>query len=183
MVALLFIQSYNFRSSRNTNLELYSAQHESLIIISDFNSEVNQSCMKAFYGSFNLSSLIKEPTCYKNPESPSCIDLILTNRLYSFQNSCVIETGLSDFRKVTVTVMKTSYQSQNLELSITETIKIYLMTHFHKRFSRNWQQKVIMQIVVVSRNFYKFALKHRTYLLPVRKNTHEEITCLSSINP
>ena len=30
------------------NLDLYSAQYENLIMIGDFNSYVNQSCMKAF---------------------------------------------------------------------------------------------------------------------------------------
>ena len=79
-------------------------------MIGGFNSDVNQSCMKAFCESYNLSSLIKEPTCYKNPQNPSCIDLILTNSPYSFQSSCVIETGLSDFHKMTVTVMKTTYE-------------------------------------------------------------------------
>ena len=48
------------------------------------------------------------PTCFKNPENPSCIDLILTNCPRSFQNSTVIETGLSDFHKMVVTVMKTT---------------------------------------------------------------------------
>ena len=49
-----------------------------------------------------------KPTCFKNPDNPSRIDLILTNRSISFQNSGVIETGLSDFHKLVVTVMKTS---------------------------------------------------------------------------
>ena len=31
---------------------------------------------------------------------------MLTNRHHSFQNSCVIETGLSDFHRVTVTVLR-----------------------------------------------------------------------------
>ena len=53
--------------------------------------------------------MISKPTCYKNPDNPTCTDLILTNRPGSFQNSCVIETGLSDFQKMIVTVMKTSY--------------------------------------------------------------------------
>ena len=48
------------------NLDFYSAQYESLIMISDFNSDVNQSCMKAFCLSYNLSSLIKESTYYQN---------------------------------------------------------------------------------------------------------------------
>ena len=50
------------------------------------------------------------PRCFKNPEKPSCIDLILTNCPRSFQNSCTIETGLSDFHKLVVTVMKTTYK-------------------------------------------------------------------------
>ena len=54
--------------------------------------------------------MINKPTCYKNPDKPTCIDLILTNFPGSFQNSCVIQTGLSDFHKVIVTVMKTSYR-------------------------------------------------------------------------
>ena len=58
--------------------------------------------------SYEFKNLIKDATCYKNPENPSCIDLILTNNPNSFQNSGVIETGLSDFHKMTVTVMKTN---------------------------------------------------------------------------
>ena len=88
------------------NLDLYSAHYENMIIIGDFNTDVNQSCMMSFCESYTLSSLIKEPTCYKNPQNPSCLDLILTNSPYSFQYSCVIETGLSDYHKMTVTAMK-----------------------------------------------------------------------------
>ena len=93
------------------NLDLYSVQYENLILIGDFNTDVNHSCMKTFGGSYTLSSLIKETTCYQNPQNPSCIDLILTNSLYSFQNSCVINTGLSDFYMMTVNVMKTTYEN------------------------------------------------------------------------
>ena len=38
-------------------------------MIGDFNSDVNQSYMKAFCESYNLSSLIKEHTRYKNPQN------------------------------------------------------------------------------------------------------------------
>ena len=53
---------------------------------------------------------MKDPTCFKNPEIPSCTDLILTNSHYSFRNSYIIETGLSDFHKMIVSVMKTTFQ-------------------------------------------------------------------------
>ena len=65
--------------------------------------------MKDFCETYNLKNLIKEPTCYKNAQNPTSIDLILTNRIHSFQHSDVIETGLSDFHKMTVTVPKTNF--------------------------------------------------------------------------
>ena len=46
----------------------------------------------------------------KNLNNPSCIDLLLTNFPKCFQNSCVLETGLSDFRKMIVTVMKAHFR-------------------------------------------------------------------------
>ena len=52
--------------------------------------------------------MTNKPTCYKDAEKPSCIDLILTNCPRSFQNSCVLETGLSDFHKMVTTIMKTT---------------------------------------------------------------------------
>ena len=55
---------------------------------------------------------MKEPACYKNPENPSCIELFLTNRPRTFQCTTAIETGISDFHKLVVTVLKTFYKKQ-----------------------------------------------------------------------
>ena len=44
------------------------------------------------------------------PENPICIAFHLINRLRSFQNSWVFETDLSDFHKMTVTVIKILFQ-------------------------------------------------------------------------
>ena len=54
--------------------------------------------------------MINSPTCFKNPEKPSCIYFILAICPRNFQNSCAIETGLSDFHKLVVTVMKATYK-------------------------------------------------------------------------
>ena len=56
--------------------------------------------------------MIKGPTCFKNPERPTSIDVMLTNSYRSFQNSCAIETGLSDFHKMIVTILKTYFQKK-----------------------------------------------------------------------
>ena len=55
---------------------------------------------------------MKEPTCFKNPVNPSCIDLFLTNRPRTFQCTTTIETGISNFHKLVVTVLKTFYKRQ-----------------------------------------------------------------------
>ena len=49
-------------------------------------------------------------TCFKNPLKASCIDLLMTNRPKSFQDSMAVEIGLSDFHKMTLTVMKVFYK-------------------------------------------------------------------------
>ena len=61
---------------------------------------------------YNCKYIIKDKACYKNSHNPSCIDLIITNRPKSFQSSVVIETGLSDFHKMSLTVMKVFYKNQ-----------------------------------------------------------------------
>ena len=82
----------------NRNLALYSSCYESFMIIGDFNVEANNSSLSVFRDNYNLKNLIKEPTCYKNPNKASYIDLMLTNKPRSFKHSCVIETACLIFK-------------------------------------------------------------------------------------
>ena len=54
---------------------------------------------------YGCKNLIKGSTCFKNPEKPSFIDFIITNRTKLFENFVILETELSDFHKMTLTVM------------------------------------------------------------------------------
>ena len=69
--------------------------------------------------------MVNRPTYFKNPKKPSCKDLILTNYPRIFQNSCTIETGLSEFHKVVVTVMKTTYKKSQPKISIYRSYKYF----------------------------------------------------------
>ena len=80
-------------------LDAYYGKYGNVVFLGDFNAGTEGISIKSFCRSYNLTSLMKQPTCLKNPEKPSCIDLILTNKPKSFQSTCVIETGLSDFYK------------------------------------------------------------------------------------
>ena len=60
------------------------------ILLGDFNVEAKEKNISDFMSTYNLKSLVKQKTCFKNPDNPSCIDLILTNSPRSFQDSkCV----------------------------------------------------------------------------------------------
>ena len=77
-------------------IDYFISNYDNIIIIGDFNYEPSEDLMKNFCQSHNLRSLLNEPTCFKNPDKPSCIDLILTNKPKCFENSCTFDTGLSD---------------------------------------------------------------------------------------
>ena len=84
--------------------------------------------------------MVNKPTCYKNPDRLSCIDLVLTNCLRSFQNSCVIETGLSHFHKMVVTVMKTTYRKLEPRIVYYRDFKYFCNNSF-----KEYLQKTISQ--------------------------------------
>ena len=65
--------------------------------------------MKASSKTFKFHSFVKEATSSKNPDNPSRIDLILTSKHLSFQRSCAITAGLSDFHKMLLTVKKMNF--------------------------------------------------------------------------
>ena len=87
----------NHMAVLSKNIDIYTTKYDNLLFLGDFNAGLEDASIKNFCLAYSLTSMINKPTCYKNPEKSSCIDLILTNCPRSFQNSCVIETGLSDF--------------------------------------------------------------------------------------
>ena len=89
-----------------SSLDALSTKYENIVLLGDFNAWVVDETLQIFYKFSFLLSLIKQPTCFKNPENPSCIALILTNGPRSFQTKCVIETRLLDFHRITISVLK-----------------------------------------------------------------------------
>ena len=64
----------------------YLRTYESILATGDFNLSVDNSHLEAFMQPYDFSSLMKKPTCYQ-PNTLSCIDLILTNRKSLFELS------------------------------------------------------------------------------------------------
>ena len=65
-----------FLSHVSKIIDMYLKDYENIILIGDFNSTVNENSMSEFGQIYNLHNLINEPTCYKNPNNPSSIEMI-----------------------------------------------------------------------------------------------------------
>ena len=105
--------------SYNPNLECFnrlidehSSSFDNFIFIGDSTVSTNHNSMINFCDLNGLRNLINVPTCYKNFDNPTSIDLILTNRTSYFQRSAVFETCLPDFHLLTITEFKTSFQKR-----------------------------------------------------------------------
>ena len=87
----------------------YSEKYDNYLFVGDFNTEESDQIVHNFMNGYALDSLVKEPTCFK-ADNPRCIDLMLTNKYRSSQNTTTIETGLSDFHIMVITVLKKTYE-------------------------------------------------------------------------
>ena len=89
-------------------LDFYAKTYSNILILGDFNMVENELAMKSLIDSHALFSMIHEPTCFKNPDG-RCIDLMLTNKKYSFKNTQTFDTGESDFHRLIYTMFKTTF--------------------------------------------------------------------------
>ena len=115
-------------------IDSLSIKYDNILLLRNFNSEPTKEAMAMFCQMHNLKSLIIEFTCYKNTNKTSCIDLIMTNRLKNFENSCTFETGQSDFHKMTLNVLKSSFKKQKDRVLNYPNYDFYNNKFFREQF-------------------------------------------------
>ncbi len=99
---------------KELSLSLNSAldKYDNALIMGDINIDTHDTQhpghakLISFCDVFGLSNLVKDKTCFTKGHSSS-IDVMLTNKPRCFQNTSVVETGLSDYHGLVLTVMKT----------------------------------------------------------------------------
>ena len=109
-----------FSNELSTVLDHSFSKYENLLILGDLNIDLSDQTkipkskkefLHELYDAYDLYNLISESTCITGT-SESMIDLILTNCSRSFMHSKTIESGLSDFHKITTTMMRCTYTRQ-----------------------------------------------------------------------
>ena len=66
------------------------------MLVGYFNPQIGEKCFENFLFHHELTSVNDKPTCYKNPDKPSCIGFSLTNIPLNFYKIDCLFTGLSD---------------------------------------------------------------------------------------
>ena len=117
-------------------IDFYSSKYDSFIVVGDLNTEISDLFLEQFCASYNLKSLIKESTCFKSVDNPSCIDLILTKHPRCFQDSGVYETSISDLHKFTFTVLETYFQKAKPRIIIYRDYKRFASNEFRDELIR-----------------------------------------------
>ena len=76
--------------------------------------------MITFLNEHDLTNLIKGP----------CIDLIVTNQMFSFKNSTSFETGLSDHHHLIYSMLKTTFHKEEPKTLIYRDYKTFSLEKF-----------------------------------------------------
>ena len=92
----------------------------------------------------NLESLSNTPACFKNPGNPSCIDLLFTNSKNNFEEALVIESGLSDFHKIVVSVLKSQFKKKYPKVIIYRNYKYFENEEFSNKLENELGKKRII---------------------------------------
>ena len=91
-------------------LDHFTKAYDNYLIMGDFNLEPHDKRLGYLLNSNNLVNLVKTNTCFKS--SGSYIDLILTSRKYSFKNTTLYETELSNHHHMILTMLQTTFQQK-----------------------------------------------------------------------
>ena len=113
---------------------------------------------------FCLENLIKEPTCFKSTV-PTAIDLIVTNQKSLFMKSSAYDSGLSDFYKLTTTILRKSITKGNPRNILYRHYKIF----DRKKFQDQLRSQLASIKTVNYSRFHEIFLKTLDAIAPIKK--------------
>ena len=117
-------------------LDIYTQKYDKMLLVGDFNAEVNEVVIQNFMELYDLNNLVKDKTCFKSVVNPLCVDIFLTNCTKSFQYTNVVSTGLSDCHKMIATVLKTTFEKKKPKEIIYRCYKKFDKLFFREELRR-----------------------------------------------
>ena len=146
-------------------LDVYSDKYDKFLITGDFNIQIGEAIIDTFLQDYDAKNIVKEKTCFKSIENPSCIDLFITNSANSFQHTKAISWGISDFHKMVVTVLKINFQkSKPREIIYREYAKINEVV-----FRNDLEVSLAEKMIVHYAEFHEILLGVLNFHAPLKK--------------
>ena len=97
--------------------------------------------MLSFMNNENFINLVKGNACSKG--KGSCIDLILTNRTYSFKNTFSTETGLSDHHRLISSMIKTTFEKEESKNFVYQDHKNFSFSSFKSELLSSFENNFV----------------------------------------
>ena len=123
-------------------------------IIDDINLETSNTTLNHYLDSNVLRNVINGHTCFKG-KCP-LIDLILSNRKFSFKNTQSFESSLSDHHHMAYTMLKTTFQKSEP--------KQFIYKDFKNFYFESFKNDLLENKVTCDRSYDEFVRKFTTVL-------------------
>ena len=112
-----------------------------MVFVGDFNAVESEPCLSQFLFKINTKNIVKESKCFKRVSNPCCIDLVIKNSSSNFQNKTAISTGLLDFHKMVVSVLKHTFHKSAPKELVSRDYKNLDWVIFKKELEDNMKQQ------------------------------------------
>ena len=122
------LNSQYFLDNLSDLLDFYSNHYDNEVILGDFNLKPTDPLMMTFLNEHDLINLIRNNTCFKGEGLR--IDLILTNRNFSFKNPTSFEIALIDHHHLIYSMLKTTFHKEEPKKLIYRDYKTFSLETF-----------------------------------------------------
>ena len=136
------------------------AAYERVALARDFNAHVGENSFDTFLCQYNLISINRYPTCYKNPNNPICKDHILTNSQKSFFKTETVFTGYQTFINWFYLYLSYNFQKRRLRRYHTGILQISKRIIFNLDLQNRFSAEPIKEYAPFEKVFLDVLNRH-----------------------
>ena len=101
--------------------------------------------MSEFLFNNDSKNLVQQKNCFKSTNNPSCIDLFVTNSPRSFQNTLPFSSGLFDFHKTILTILKSTFPKVRPKQVVYRKFTNFDLNNFKNEIRTKCNQSINMK--------------------------------------
>ena len=150
---------------------MYS-NYEKFHLAGDFNVQEEDDSLKESLDEFNAKNLVKDKTCFKSLDNPSCIYIFITNSYQSFQKTTTVFTALPDFHNIVITVLKTTFPKAKPKVLSHMDFSKFVDDDFHRDMREKLSNIPKGKYISFERAFLQVLSHHAPWKEKVLRTNH-----------